>query len=1229
MKKINFVNQLFRMQCLSMSKLLIVKNEFRSAFRFSAVFTLVFSVMLCLFSSSLASANPKALLDRIDTTLAQVEVTYKNRWVAPTEPAPELGSLVENAKAYLMGNREFKARAKSDLAFKALWIQTINHLQHASFTFERGAPNYTHKDLFKGQYPVLASLKALEKTADFFRFQKAPAEGQIFERISPDPNMEKALLAEQTRNAKALIQNSLEGYIELRNRIQTQGPNASFTDQFSSLVEYLVLKLKSDPSILQKSGHHPLIRNFRDQALAQLKEVAKLHHPYMQTLEAIERALEFLDVYQRSIDPKRSPVLYHSGRYQYYLHFLKANIRDHILIPTLASLGATDLLKIRGVPIGFAGVNTEISYVDGYYQTSFEFFIHDINHVRRMFLFFEKAAVKYGISIEEMAKKSDQFVKKILIPMISIGANDSDEVKNLKRLKKILFFEMFHEDALAAMPDILEEALLRAAGVLTPFEQIEKGKKVVYVMEPGASTMAYVFRKLAHDFYDMPGDRFSNVVDPKYRNYEFILEAAVEMLKELGMRADRAKLEDLLKQDTGLPKDFFKSLVRDHLKRPLETLPLISHERALALAQENFLVYHEESKSLDPRRKMEIINFFRDTKRIVVNLRVPVLDERGTIDIAVNVPQLQYDTNTGFGGIEQIHGQKRVIEISSGPYLNLESLKFDFLSRINPKYYHIVVRSDDPKANEIVAAARAYNIESILLVDSSSPELMTTVSANFIATFSGRRKLNEFVKKLAAARTENDLALRFDKPLKEPLQSLFSKLERNRVGANHGLIDKLVEKGIGHVELENFSTIFGARKPLAFIGASDKMWNKLTPKEKDLIRNTIEKAMDALDASKVVIVTSGVDTGIEKIVHEAARARGILTYGTLVESANINEIGPITHASIVARDWFGKPKPFIDFIRSQGGMVAYFSGGEYAEKELEAFADSQLKYYVIKGPRGATQQIAINNPQLAFRDAGDLLGLIYRHQPESIRADYQLPARDFLFDRYSKELSSMGTSIRSYPQLVEAARGKKVIMINGYVGLGYQNPERVKALFADLMKREGEGAIYVGVGTYDGIGLMYDWIPEIANKLGLKNIQRAAIVSRNVAVEQNLAPMELLHFSNTDVRNWRPTMNGHDLQVQFLKDTGGKLVAFSGGRVTGLVVEEALKEGLPVEILVGESVAPNQTRVQAAKARVASTVIDGTADLVGRKKQFKSLQVIQSFVKRTKIEKNLCANLFE
>jgi len=492
-------------------------------------------------------------------------------------PDPSLGPRVEAMIKKLKTDPSIQKKIKKDRALKILRIQILNQLKHVSFSFTRRDVNYTHADVLQGPYPRLPTLHALRKAEEFLSIA-AQETVKPFNAWPEDKAKEEELIQVQKAFAAKVTSDSLVMYEGMRNRLIELGPEAPFREELGPIVQYLELKLNSDPVVITLCQKDPSMARFRLITLDYLHGVmnppdGKDPYPYLSTIEAIQRAIEFYDVVQRTEDPERSPKLYHSDRYEYYGHYLKGQIPDNIILPTLVSLSATDILNVRGVPISFAGVTTEVMWVDGFYQTSFEFWIHDINHSRRMFQFFKEKAEALGISILEFARQSNHFVKNAIMPLIAIRNSFSDDVKNRRRLLKMLFYEIFHEDALAAAPDIMKAGVLRPPKMITPFEQMD-GLVVSYVMEPGATTLAYVFRKLAHTFYDRPNARMDKIVDPAYRTRAYIVEIAAALFEAFGFQVNLQTLKYYVSTDEGLPSLFRQTIVDDVNARPNETIPL-------------------------------------------------------------------------------------------------------------------------------------------------------------------------------------------------------------------------------------------------------------------------------------------------------------------------------------------------------------------------------------------------------------------------------------------------------------------------------------------------------------------------------------------------------------------------------------------------------------------------------------------------------------------------------
>lgn len=319
------------------------------------------------------------------------------------------------------------------------------------------------------------------------------------------------------------------------------------------------------------AARNPHLAAFRRLTLEQLA-ATRPQYAYAQTIDAIERGVEFFDIVARALHPEKSPPLYHGHRYEYYMHFLSADIDGHVFFPTIAPLGVTDLLKARGVPVSFVGVNTKIERVDGFCQTPYEFFLHDVNHCRRMLQFFREETVRQGVTPEAFIRRACAYVQDSLLPLFCVKKSDDAATREKKKTAKMILFEIMHDDALPAHPAVIRQAMLRPPRQLTPFERIE-GDTVVYIMEPGATTLAYVFRKLAHTFYDAPEDRRDYIVTDAFRSRAAVLEAAERLFADLKLGpVPYETLSAYVETDAGFPDDFKRELVADIACRNLAEL---------------------------------------------------------------------------------------------------------------------------------------------------------------------------------------------------------------------------------------------------------------------------------------------------------------------------------------------------------------------------------------------------------------------------------------------------------------------------------------------------------------------------------------------------------------------------------------------------------------------------------------------------------------------------------
>lgn len=477
---------------------------------------------------------------------------------------PDYGVIVALMTARMNG-REVLAKVAEDPALAALHTQTLNHLRHVGFSFRFDGGAYPHAQVLPGPYPEGSTLAALTKAREFLH---VAAVDEI--EAACTAHLPRTLQEVQTAQrglVRAMAKDPMGYYTAFRSRLEKDGDDAAFPE-FQDVIDFLLLKI-SDDQTLSLARSNKYIARLRNIVFHQLQNAG---NGYKKAIAAIERGVEFFDIAERALKPETSPPLYHAARYEYYIHYLTAETPGHIFFPTIADLGVTDLLKLRGVPIGLIGVVAETSRADGFYQTPYEFFLHDVNHARRMWQFTEEERARRGIAPLDYYRATNDYLRDVVLPNCVVKKTDDAAARRDKKLAKMIAFEILHEDALPADPAVIRAAFLRPPEALTPFEKIEDDT-VVYIMEPGATTLAYVFRKLAHTFYDTPEDRRDYIVEDGTRERAAIADVAKKFFAALGLGpVPAALLEAYAATDKGFPDDFRREVEDDIRARNLAGL---------------------------------------------------------------------------------------------------------------------------------------------------------------------------------------------------------------------------------------------------------------------------------------------------------------------------------------------------------------------------------------------------------------------------------------------------------------------------------------------------------------------------------------------------------------------------------------------------------------------------------------------------------------------------------
>lgn len=314
-------------------------------------------------------------------------------------------------------------------------------------------------------------------------------------------------------------------YKIFKDRFQQDGLNAPWPE-LEDTVNYLITHIKIKllyiaDNTLKNVAYLKLIKLFNIAYQAKQRPF-----PYGETIRTIADALEFFDIYERQYNANGLGVYYHSLNYRYYLNNLLdiQFIEQYIFFPTFhKKLNATDIINLRSVPIFFCGVSIEKMYVDEFWQSPIEFFMHDMNHSRRM----GKNMLTKMTQMEESLCFRDDFNQ-----LTKIKPFDRAEVKAMKQLMRLLVFEIVHEDALYLLPEIIWDALHRGHDYIYVFERsfLNEENKLDAKDHPinVEGALAYTKYKLQHQFYD-DGTKDWLVI-PHFRYANYLVFAALILL---------------------------------------------------------------------------------------------------------------------------------------------------------------------------------------------------------------------------------------------------------------------------------------------------------------------------------------------------------------------------------------------------------------------------------------------------------------------------------------------------------------------------------------------------------------------------------------------------------------------------------------------------------------------------------------------------------------------------
>jgi hypothetical protein len=382
---------------------------------------------------------------------------------------------------------------------------------------------------------------------------------ELIAQLTAQTSLQKEMGYKEYKFIRSIVDNPVEMYNQLQQRFlaNENNVNTSMPELFP-VVNSLLTKMY-DTKYNEICIFNTTLAGIRDKATISLRHcslIKRVFCPYLPTVRAVFEAIAFFDIVARERKSFYSTISkdkieehnprdnknasYHMYRYKYRLDDMLSKIPQELIIPTFESFSATDLIKVRCVPIRFVGLSTDFLYVDEFEQSPEEFLMHDVNHSWRMMNEDRLYMKDKGMELKDIITQSHNDTDQIL-QLLRITEEDTKLQLELKKIKEIILFEVIHEDARPLLKDLLSSYIQLKEGGTVPFEvpridPVTGYMDVVDTLDTGISTLSYVRNKLQYGFYDHVDAQSTELVDPNYRSSNYIAQAAYEFLIELGAK---------------------------------------------------------------------------------------------------------------------------------------------------------------------------------------------------------------------------------------------------------------------------------------------------------------------------------------------------------------------------------------------------------------------------------------------------------------------------------------------------------------------------------------------------------------------------------------------------------------------------------------------------------------------------------------------------------------------
>lgn len=246
--------------------------------------------------------------------------------------------------------------------------------------------------------------------------------------------------------------------------------------------------------------------------------------------------------------------------------------------------------------------------------------------------------------------------------------------------------------------------------------------------------------------------------------------------------------------------------------------------------------------------------------------------------------------------------------------------------------------------------------------------------------------------KYVAARLRADLAsttdpkeyqIPKDRPPHHYTEGVAERRRQALVHRDDQLERRLVQLGTPLLGMSEILSQFSGRRCLCFSGAWAHSWNAISHDQQAVVRKELSQLLASLSTESTLLVTGGTCHGFENVVQELARPLGFAVLAAIVRETPPDGLhaGAFTHAFIVGEKLYDKAAGLYRLIRDLGGLCLFVGGGAIVSDEIQTATNLRVPYLLMDGPEGASTDHAREQPDRAFRTAGDVLAHLAAETP--------------------------------------------------------------------------------------------------------------------------------------------------------------------------------------------------------------------------------------------------------